>query len=967
MNIKNILFFFFIVNASCFFSQTQNDGLIPSEFENKIFQMTDRILSNPNFQVGSINADSIPTLPIGICKPIGKTIFCIAIDSAFFKQDKAYFNAYMALDFPGATRKLAFAGKGINFNPSGVLFGEGVRLHLVSDATLNLGPNVKLFLKGDGSNYIEFDCNGYKRTHFKGEFRFKKGILEPTTAGAEYVTATVDVTLEDIQNLYASVTFSPFMVKGLKDYKFNVSEASVDLSDFQNPSATLPTSFTEALGSGGDQNLWRGFYLKNLTVTLPKKVSNKNTGATQFGVNNLFIDDSGVTGLAFGNNVLSIEQGSMAGWGLSIKRIEIGLQSNVLVRGYMKGEIAIPVLEDDTLGYTALVARSTTDSTDLDYSFSIGIADTMELDFNALSSKLYVFPNSVLNVTDNNERDEFIPTLTLNGKYSIISGKAKIDRVGYQNLVLTTRKPYLMSATFSLIPDSAHVANFPISISQISFGYNQDTSKLALAVTLGLNLGDAASTVEFSANTTLIAYARTYFGDSLRPRFQFESIGIGDIDIEVTTSPFYLRGLIIFKENDPVFGKLFYGSVEFRLNNIMNENAVLKAGFGKIKRDSLNYKYWFVEGQVPVNITMGQLTITKFIGGASYHVEPTRDTLQLIALAKEQINPNPVSAIPFIPNVNKGVSFLIGAGFKHTLNEEIVNGDASLRVSFNANGGFSDIKLNANCYMLVDIAHRYDETVENRIDAKATISYDYPTRKFQANITGFAKFQNAIYSTLAVNLLIAPNDWHFWFNTPQSPATVSVRNGSTELFSATGYLMFGQSLAPLATLPDWAVNISGVSSTRSINNQACSTGSGLAFGLNFAKNFQKDYFLGHWEVGDYYLYLNMDMNVGFDLTVLKYAPDKICSETGNSFGMNNRYCSGNLYFKFHAVGGGRREGKNHTQHVEVFDVNLTALLTGEFPKPTHLKGNVSAEVKIFGKNFGTYPFEFEIGNKCTVI
>lgn len=59
--------------------------------------------------IGQMLPDSLASLPIGIIKQIGATRYIIAIDSMNFKSQGAYFSACAAIDFPGTTKKLAYA------------------------------------------------------------------------------------------------------------------------------------------------------------------------------------------------------------------------------------------------------------------------------------------------------------------------------------------------------------------------------------------------------------------------------------------------------------------------------------------------------------------------------------------------------------------------------------------------------------------------------------------------------------------------------------------------------------------------------------------------------------------------------------------------------------------------------------------------------------------------------------------
>ncbi|TNE55379.1 MAG: hypothetical protein EP338_03695 [Bacteroidetes bacterium] len=923
--------------------------------------MNERIQNDPRLQVGSINTDSLPSLPIGIVKKIGETVYVIAIDDAVFETDGAHFSAYMALDFPGADRKLAFAAENVHFNPSGVLAGEGAKLSLVSDVTLHLGPKVDLFLRGDGSSYVEFDCNGYKRTRLKGEFRFNGDLLQPTTPGATYVTALVDVYVQDIKNLYASVSFSPFEIRGLKDYEFTVSDASVDLSDFQNPNVSLPVSFQAALG--GNQDLWRGFYLKTLSVKMPEKFNSKTGGRTEMGVNNLFIDDSGITGDVFATNVLNTNKGNMSGWGFSVSRVELNVLSNALIGGSLEGQVTIAPLDDNSLNYTATVAADGPD--DVDYTFSVGLSSNKTISVPSLKSSITIYPTTVLTVTDNNAQDKFVPSMVLNGKITVDDGTAKIANLDFTNVSVGISKPFISGGTFALTTSGASLVNLPISINNVTLTFSSTTQRIALGFQVGITLGDASSSVSFSATTGVVVEANTNFAGNDGFHIKFHTVRISDIYLNVSTTPFYLEGYIAIRRDDPVFGNLFFGSINFKLNNIMNQPIILRAGFGKTSGSS-GYKYWFVDGQVPVNIPLGQIALNKLIGGASYHVQSTLSNSSMISKVSGQLDPN--AAIPFTPNSAYGLAFKAGVGFRHSTSEEIVNGDAVFQVSFNAGGGLAQIDFLGNCFMLVKTTDRYNQSIQNKIFGTISAQYNNNTKTFHTNISATAQFGGAIEGSLSVTFHIEPSVWYIWFNRPSSRATLSVKSGSTTLFTASSYLQFGTQIDNFPSLPSWAYSISGVSQTRNLDATKASTGNGLLTGMRVNVDLGRNYLVHSGSKSDYYVFLDIFLDFGFDLMVIKYPSHAVCTQTNSGFGMNQRYCTGQMYFKGDVAAGGKRikRSNNNTTSLKLFDIQLLALLQGKFPKPTFVEGNFSAKVKFLGINIGTYNFKFNLGTQCTI-
>ena len=143
---------------------SQSDTSETNSLYNKILNLDQTVRNDPARQVSNFNPSDTASLPIGIVREIGETIYIICIDSAYFTPQGAFFNVYMALDFPNTDKDVAFAAKGIQFNPQGVIVSNGARLQLISEQVVNLGPNTQMVFKDDGNNFIEWDCNGYKQT-----------------------------------------------------------------------------------------------------------------------------------------------------------------------------------------------------------------------------------------------------------------------------------------------------------------------------------------------------------------------------------------------------------------------------------------------------------------------------------------------------------------------------------------------------------------------------------------------------------------------------------------------------------------------------------------------------------------------------------------------------------------------------------------------------------------------------------
>ena len=337
---------------------------------NRILSLDDEIRNNPGAQANNFNPQDSSSLPIGIVKEIGNTIYVICIDSAKFTPQGAFFNVYMAMDFPGADRKIAFAAKNIQFNPQGVLLGNGTRLQLVSEQVVGLGPKTDLVFKADGQNFIEWDCNGYKEAGLSLDFVFKGDMLINASNPGQPVKAGLQTVISDLNNIVFQIpSITPFKVKGAEDFIFALSNIVIDRSEFTTPSGV--TLSPEALLTyNNDIDSWKGFYAGNATVTLPNKLSKKND-QTEIYATNLIIDDSGLSGAFGANNLFSTSDGEMnEKWGFSIDNIQVAIANNHISSGSISGDVQVPPLDNQSFSYTATVTQNVS-SENLDYAFSV--------------------------------------------------------------------------------------------------------------------------------------------------------------------------------------------------------------------------------------------------------------------------------------------------------------------------------------------------------------------------------------------------------------------------------------------------------------------------------------------------------------------------------------------------------------------------------------------------------------------
>ncbi|MBD3637298.1 MAG: hypothetical protein HUJ25_08105 [Crocinitomicaceae bacterium] len=925
------------------------DTLQESSFYEKVLDKAYSV-KDPSRQVGSFDPNSAPSLPLGIVKEINGNTQVICVDSAYFLPDGAYFSAYMALEFPNADKPIAFAAKDIKFNPEGVQGGEQAKLMLVSDHLLDLGPNTRMYLPGDGSNYVNWGCNGFESVNLHGKFIFSGNLLSPASPADTAVWAEFEVNVQDINNLMVQVNFAPFKITGLEDFEFTVTEATADMSDYVNPPGVMmPQCYHEIYPN--EINLWRGFHLKYLEIQLPEKMSAAND-PTEIYAQDMFIDEAGVTGFFGANNVLETDKGKTDGkWAFSIDNLEVGLTTNELTSGKMAGVIKVPMLDNSDLGYMACISKNP-QSSSADYHFAINPTGTLSA--SAFNSTVMLDSTTVLSMTSVN--DKFKPKMVMNGKWTLDKPNAKFEGVKFQNITLVTQSPYVSSGQFSLIGEAtAELAKFKISINELTLGVYSN-SKIGVGVKAGLNFTDQqdSSQTKISVDGGFQVLSKIDIDPMRdRQRWTYESFKIDQIKIEANTNAFKLDGTVEFKQNDPVWGDGFKGQLKLSITDVI-ENMAMLCIFGKTPQ----YKYWAVDVTAPLpgkGIPLGtSVYLTQLSGGLSYHMRDDRSAQDIIAVATAPMaGTNPAMSPDYVPDQSISVGFNAGVAFEYDP-EKALNGDVVFGIQFNQYGGLYKILLAGEAYMMAKRDER--ATASNYAKGTIAIEYDNQDKIFDMQAQMNAQFAGALTASIWSQLYISPSLWYFHLGTPSNRCYVNIWNFA----SANAYFMFGQNLPPMPPPPPQVSSVlGGLQNGRNTNEIAL--GNGIGTGMSLEIGFGDELSIStNWEA-----YVDAYFGAGFDMTLYKYASSYHCQGSSGPFGANYWYLNGQLYAYGGLAAGVRK--KNLSIDVPIIQASMATLLQGKLPKPTYVYGGVNLQANILNLFDVNLTVDFDAGTDCIIV
>lgn len=924
----------------------------------KVLAIIEDVKNNNNF-LEELSPESNVALPFGIIKKIGNTRYIIAIDSVWFLPNGAYFNAYAAIDFPGnPDKKLAFAGKNILFNPKGVVGGNQARLALVSTHNIPLGDYLTLNLPGDGSNFVEWDCSGFKAINLHGNFEFDKAKLIPdsTQTTDEKVKADFQIYTNDINNFVVQTSITPFIVPGLKNWSFAVTNATVDMSEIVNaPQMVFPVGYNNP--NIVSPEMWTGFYLQSVEVTLPKEIS-KSGRVTKVTANNLLIDNMGLSGKFAVTNVFTTSEGSMSGWGFSIDNLGVEFVCNNLAGGQIGGTIVLPISDSSqALGYSASIFYNP-QTQESDYQFVINPANN--IDFNVFAAKVNLNNTSRLTIAKVNGK--LVPTAVLDGNIAFHNNKMETNNgwLAFQSLTLTTQAPYLTEGVFSFNTSGGNqpkMAKFPVSITDITMGLNQGQTILGFGVAFNLKDDALAVTTHVKLKGQIVesqvSYSYDYPVTETRTRWTYSGASIDAITISIHTQPFTLDGMVAFRDNDPVYGNGFFGSIEFTIKKIMETPASVTACFGAVDA----YRYYFVDVVVPVNIQFGAspISINKIMGGMYYHMSPQNSSQAQMISASQSMGSSTQAALMYVPDPNTGLGFKAGVGYKFSASEKAANGDVMLEVNFTSSGGLGMVSLTGSLYIMCNVSDRNQAPVIGNV----SIVFDAVNQVFDATASVNINAFNSITGSGTAKVHFEPSIWYVCVGKPSNPVTLNLLN----LVTAQSYFMIGNSIEQPATPPAEVLAIVGQYGLNNLRD-----GEVLANGAGFCGGARISSSMGGQFGGDKFnVYYSLAFGAGFDMMLMNYGPNAHCSGSTDKVGMNGWLAGGSLYIYLNGIVGAQGRVLGQDFDVVILQVGVAAIVGGKLPKPVYLYGALGVNYNILGIIKGNMNVDFHFGHDCVPV
>jgi hypothetical protein len=405
------------------------------------------------------------------------------------------------------------------------------------------------------------------------------------------------------------------------------------------------------------------------------------------------------------------------------------------------------------------------------------------------------------------------------------------------------------------------------------------------------------------------------------------------------------------KNDDPVFGDLFFGSLSLEIGDVIPP-MMISAGFGKMP----SYRYWFTDVSVPLPtpfVVVPGLNITALYGGVQNRVNPTQSEFDLLDRVAGIIPTSGAEIIPFTPDDTQGLQFRAGVAFSNN-EEKILNGEMMLTIAFNPSGGFQYINFMGQAYMMVERAER-DQNNATKVWGDISLNYDHSQKVFDAGLNAAILVPNTLTGGLNITLHIDENDWYFWLNRPSNRAYVNL----VDVFEISTYFMIGTVIDPIPAPPSYVTNLVGAGSIGNIDLSAVGNGNGFATGVQFGVDINGEF----PKTGKWRGYVACNVGGGFDLMMIN-VENAGCSNFTGPIGVNGYYCMGQVYAYLGGSLGLRKYNPDLKDEWAIGSIQMAALLQGKLPKPTFVYGAVGLEISLLGVVNLSFNADIELGTDC---
>lgn len=905
------------------------------------------------------NADEGIMQPILLNKDSAGVSYNIYLDNIKVSPTGASLDAYFVFKVPQAhNKKLVMKALNLNWGAGGMIgetklqLGSAIEIRVSNAAILRLNPGIP---GQPGGTYVSWDCKGFKSIGIDADVEVCRDFivplgpnLQPLAEPARF-SAKIIVEISHWSDLYFEVSADKaFAIKGYEQYKWQLKGLVVDMSDYRSPAPDpmFPGFVTKNYSNGSFDGSWRGFYLKELTVTFPNGFAKDSTKQISVGVNNLVIDDMGASGIVNVTNIVSLDDGSLGGWPFSIDTAKIIVLHNHIVGGGLGGRLKVPVFKD-AMRYGATIYSGNK------YEFKISPTTSQEMDM-LLATVTLDSSSSVRVVYDDGN---VIAEAKLTGDIEV--GKLGNSKNGlalpsahFVDLTVRNVAPYFNSGKWSITGGiKGKLAGFELGIDSIR-AFSRSDVETGLSFKIGVTFP-----CNLSAFGGLEVLGMLSQDEKGRQLWVHNDTKLNSFGIDASFSAGHVKGYLETFEGLASYGTGFQGLVNMKFNAIGELKAM--ALFG-----NAGFKYFFIDAEATLStgIPAGPLEINGFVGGVSYKMNVEASGSPYSGSGLPAVGSS-FSGNNYIPDDDKGLGFRAGVKIRMAKNPKIFNGQVVFEMLFNAvnvdgsGGGISRVALDGKGQLMADLpvtgilkegdGESKPNGVSASLSAHIRFQYNHDARVFTGAIkaylnAGILTGVGAGGKMVDANIYAGPGKWYFHFGTPTNPCGLKLGDFAT----LKTYLCIGTEIPGLPAVP---ADVQAVAGNIKPNAALMNNGSGFLFGANFEAKSKLNFWVGSAE---------MKTKAGFDIMVRDFGEGASCAGRSGGLGINGWYGVGQLWALI--------EGKLEIAGFTILDAGLAGILQAQMPNPFYAQASLGVKVKIFGIKVNKN-IDVNLGDECTIV
>ena len=950
------------------------------------------------------------------------------------------------IKFGDSGQELAFDGKAVLEGENGIIDVDG-KLELIGNVERPLGSHCSVIFK-EGTT-IHFGCEGIDKIYAKMAFVVKDNSIygvDDNGKSTGRICFDFEAEFVDFDDFYATLNVDQrFRIGGVDEMTFVLKGLTLDQSLTKTPSTVqFPENYFKIVVDENEElsderkkeieeeeknnkEAWRGVAISHAEVVLSGFFGSMGEDSEmKFNLDKAIFDGKGFSGNGEAKDIIRDSSIDPNKWCMSINDLKIDMLKGKIEKLCFEGKLNVPPFgEASTLKYKA-------DYESAQKTFLFDAELTKKVDFPIWRANLELDPSS--NVEIKISKGKISPKVKLNGKLSVDAnvglGSARFEMhgVNFENLVFQKDKPYVSIGSFDLIDanfQTPSIAGFQLSISEIEpvirnvinqrfssqeiynesqqFAYagqskygpspipvtpivSVDTSytEVGLSVKTDIQLNE-----QFKGSTkiTLVGDAQTY---------TFKSVKMDSVGVDYHSDAFSLKGHVMFKDDDEIYGKGFRGRIDMSL--LHDKYKVSAVGvFGKKDGSRYFMADAFLETSPENGIKIAPALTFFGLGGGLYY------GMQHSTKENENEFGKSLSGVCYVPDKKVGLGFMARTKFGLLAAPDMLNAEAGFEMQFNKNWGVNFVAMTGEARIMYKTAEltslkdalkkKFGENVANRFsgDMSNEVSNNFndfidnefgekPTLggPFTAKMAVQLDFANDIYNADMETYLkwgilegIGPegkmgsakayfetgdNDkkWYVRIGTPSDPNGLKLLN----IAETKSYFMMGIEVPDVTPPPAEVLGVLKKYESTVDKNQAVLNGKGIAFGSSFSQTLDA-------KVMPFYAYLAL--GIGSDMVLKNYGPNAHCAGSLPPIGIDGWFATAQAWAYVKADVGMYFKLFRKNKKFSIAKAETAAVLKGSGPNPIYLAGSIGGKFSILGGLVkGKFELPFSVGEKCDI-